>query len=62
LSVFDGRDAVGHVVAWENGQYEAYLVTDISLGFFAAREEAVAAVADTPVPTQPHVLAGGRHG
>jgi len=68
LSVFDGRDAVGHVVAWENGRFEAYLTNDTSLGFHDSVEAALAALlaepaaAVTPAATQPHALTGGRHG
>jgi hypothetical protein len=44
LSVFDGREAVGHVVAWDGRGYEAYLADDTSLGFYDTPEAAVAAI------------------
>src|ERR1700738_456655 len=44
LSVFDGRTAVGHVVAWNGRGYEAYGADDVSFGFFPSPESAVSAI------------------
>jgi len=43
-SVFAGREAIGHVVAWPGRGFEAYLPDDTSLGFHETPEAAVAAI------------------
>jgi hypothetical protein len=43
LSIFDGREAVGHVAPL-GARFEAYFSSDISCGVFDSAEDALAAI------------------
>jgi hypothetical protein len=47
LSVFDGRQCIGHVLSRGRAGFEAFNGEDVSLGVFADQKDAIAAINET---------------